>query len=278
MRRRRQALTKALLALLFIVIVTTLGPFIAPYDYEEMLPGMRLQPPSLQHLLGTDNFGRDILSRVLVALPLSMLTGLSVAIISGVLGVAIGASGAFWPPLGRFTMRVVDALMAFPTILLALTLTAITQRAGLQNVVTALSIAYTPRMARTAYGLSLSLREGVHVEAAKALGASSLRVLIVHVVLLLLSPVLVQGTFTVALAVLGAATLDYLGVGVPPNVASLGGMISEARNYVTRAPWMMVAPGFFIFAFVLACNLLGDFLRDILDPRMVRRSEVPDAG
>lgn len=147
---------------------------------------------------------------------------------------------------------------------------AITGRAGLNNVIIALGVVYAPRMARTAYGLSLRIREFTYIEAARALGASHVRILAVHLIPNLIAPVIVQATFTCALAILGAAALDFLGVGVPPYVPSWGTMVNEGRLYITRAPWIMVFPGLFIVILVLSLNILGDRLRDVLDPRLRR--------
>jgi peptide/nickel transport system permease protein len=158
--------------------------------------------------------------------------------------------------------------MAFPEIIMALALMAITGGGSLFNVIIALGVVYAPRMARTAYGLSLRLREFTYIEAARAIGIGHFRILLRHLIPNLLSPVIVQSTFTCALAILGAAALDFLGVGVPPDIPSWGTMVSEGRTYITIAPWVIVFPGLAVVLLVLALNLLGDSLRDALDPRL----------
>jgi len=251
-----------------ILAVAILAPFIAPYDPQYINTSDRLQKPNAKYLFGTDRFGRDIFSRVLYGARLSLLTGISIALLSATLGVFIGAASAYFPALGSVLMRATDALMAFPEIIMALALMAITGGGSLLNVIIALGIVYAPRMARTAYGLSLRIREFTYIEAARAVGIGHLRILLRHLIPNLISPVIVQSTFTCALAILGAAALDFLGVGVPPDIPSWGGMVNEGRIYITIAPWIIGFPGLAVVLLVLALNLLGDSLRDALDPRL----------
>lgn len=265
--KRKIAVVAAIFVVL-IFLIAIIAPFIAPYDPQRVEPMNRLHPPSAIHWFGTDHFGRDIFSRVLFGARLSLLIGLSVAALSAVLGVFVGSVSAYFMRIGFVLMRVVDALMAFPEIILALAFMAITGHASLGNVIVALGIVYTPRMARTSYGLSLRIKEFMYIEAARALGSSHTRVLIYHLIPNLIAPVVVQATFTTALAILGAAALDFLGVGVPPYVPSWGAMVNEGRLYIIRAPWIIVFPGIFIVLLVLALNILGDTLRDTLDPRL----------
>lgn len=253
-----------------ICLLAVLAPFIAPYDPYGIDTSRRLEPPSGKHLFGTDCFGRDIFSRVLFGARLSLLTGASIALISTSVGVVIGAISGSCRGFGSLAMRLMDCLMAFPDIILALALLAIIGHASLLNVIISLAIVYSPRMARTVYGLTLRVIEFDYIDAAKAVGCSYGRILVRYIIPNLLSPVIVQSTFTCALAILGAAALDFLGVGVPPYVPSWGAMINEGRTYVVRAPWIMVFPGMFIVLFVLALNILGDTLRDALDPRLRR--------
>jgi len=266
--RNRKTTAVAMTFLALIALIAIIAPFIVPYDPQRVHPADRLHPPDVTHWFGTDHFGRDVFSRVLLGARLSLLTGLSVAAISVLLGVFAGSISAYFIKIGFVLMRIIDALMAFPEIILALALMAITGRAGLGNVIIALGVVYAPRMARTAYGLSLRIKEFTYIEAARALGAGHARILIRHLVPNLIAPVVVQGTFTCALAILGAAALDFLGVGVPPYVPSWGSMVNEGRLYITRAPWIMIFPGLFIVLLVLALNILGDTLRDALDPRL----------
>jgi peptide/nickel transport system permease protein len=254
--------------LCLILLLAILAPFVAPYNPGRINPSDRLQPPGSKYLFGTDRFGRDIFSRVLYGARLSLLTGASIALLSATLGVLVGAVSAYFPTVGSILMRGTDALMAFPEIIMALALMAITGGGSLFNVIIALGVVYAPRMARTAYGLSLRLREFTYIEAARAIGIGHFRILLRHLIPNLLSPVIVQSTFTCALAILGAAALDFLGVGVPPDIPSWGTMVSEGRTYITIAPWVIVFPGLAVVLLVLALNLLGDSLRDALDPRL----------
>lgn len=265
--KRRTGLAGALILCLYLLIALCAG-FLAPFEPLIVDPAVRLQPPSGQHLFGTDNFGRDIFSRVMYGTRLSLLTGASIASIAVVLGVFLGTTSGYFARYGLIVMRVMDSLMAFPEIILAMSLVAITGGANLMNVIIALGLVFTPRMARVAYALTLRTRQFDYVEAARAVGANHTAILMRHIIPNLISPIIVQGTFICAFAVLGASTLDFLGVGVPPYVPSWGGMISEGRLYVTRAPWLSVFPGVFILLFVLSLNLLGDALRDALDPRL----------
>jgi peptide/nickel transport system permease protein len=267
---RRKIGLGGFIVLISICLVAIFAPFVAPCDPYQLNPSIRLQPPNRAHLFGTDMFGRDILSRVLYGARLSLITGFSVALLSGTLGVGVGVVSAYFKQTGMILMRINDALMAFPEIILALALLAIAGHASLANVIIALGVTYAPRMARTAYGLALRIREFGYIEAAQAVGSGSFRIIFYHLLPNLISPVIVQTTFTCALAVLGAASLDFLGVGVSPEVPSWGAMVNEGRIYITIAPWVIVFPGFFVALLVLALNLLGDALRDALDPRLRR--------
>jgi peptide/nickel transport system permease protein len=267
MRKRKTGMVGFSL-LCLILLLAILAPFVAPYNPGRINPSDRLQPPGSKYLFGTDRFGRDIFSRVLYGARLSLLTGASIALLSATLGVLVGAVSAYFPTVGSILMRGTDALMAFPEIIMALALMAITGGGSLFNVIIALGVVYAPRMARTAYGLSLRLREFTYIEAARAIGIGHFRILLRHLIPNLLSPVIVQSTFTCALAILGAAALDFLGVGVPPDIPSWGTMVSEGRTYITIAPWVIVFPGLAVVLLVLALNLLGDSLRDALDPRL----------
>jgi len=267
MRKRKTGMVGISL-LCLILLLAILAPFVAPYNPGRIDPSERLQSPSSKYLFGTDRFGRDIFSRVLYGARLSLLTGASIALLSATLGVFIGAASAYSPAVGSILMRGTDALMAFPEIIMALALMAITGGGSLFNVIIALGVVYAPRMARTAYGLSLRIREFTYIEATRAIGSGHLRILLRHLIPNLLSPVIVQSTFTCALAILGAAALDFLGVGVPPDIPSWGTMVSEGRIYITIAPWVIVFPGLAVVLLVLALNLVGDTLRDALDPRL----------
>lgn len=265
---RRKATVSAIIILTAVTLVAVLSPRLVPYDPYQMNSQHRLLSPRRAHLFGTDSFGRDVLSRCLVGTRTSLTIGAAVAIMSLILGIPIGMMSGYFSPLGLVLMRLVDALMAFPSIMLALAFMAIMGRPGMVNVILAIGMVYIPRMARLVYSSTLVLRDIPYVEAARAVGASTARILIWHILVNLLSPVVVQSTFTFAFSVLEAAALDFLGVGVPPEVPSWGGMINEGRLFIILAPWMVVFPGAFLAVTVLALNLLGDALRDLLDPRL----------
>lgn len=265
---RRKTTVFAIAILTAIIGVTAFSPWLVPYDPYRMNPRHRLLSPRAAHLFGTDSFGRDVLSRTLVGGRTSLAIGAAVATASLTLGIPIGMMAGYFSVLGLGLMRLVDAVMAFPSIMLALAFMAIMGRTGMVNVILAVGVVYIPRMARVVYSSTLVLRDLAYVEAARAVGASTVRILLRHILVNLLSPVIVQSTFTFAFSVLEAAALDFLGVGVPPEVPSWGGMINESRLFIMLAPWTVVFPGTFLAVTVLALNLLGDALRDLLDPRL----------
>lgn len=268
--RHRKVTLLAELYLICIVLIAILAPKISPYDPQELDPANRLQPPSFSHLFGTDLFGQDVLSRVLWGSRISLLTGTAVSSIAILLGVPLGLLSGYYLRAGFLLMRVVDGLMAFPSIMLALGFMAILGKPSLFNVIIAIGVVYIPRMARIVYGATLQLREATYVEAAKALGAATWRIILRHILPNLLSPIIVQATFTFAFSMLEAAVLDFLGVGVPPYVPSWGGMINEGQIFIQVAPWVIVFPGVFLAITVLSLNLMGDALRDQLDPKLRR--------
>jgi peptide/nickel transport system permease protein len=223
--------------------------------------------PSEAHWLGTDRFGRDILSRTLYGARVSLRIGLAVACVTALMGGAVGALAGFVRRLDGPVMRVMDALMAFPAVLLAIALAAALGPSEI-NAILALSIAYVPRTARVMRAGVMVVREFPFVEGAQAIGASSTRVLLRHVLPNALAPLVVQQTYVFALAVLAEAVLSFLGVGPPPPTPTLGGIISEGRDYIQEAPWISIVPGVGIALTVLGLNLMGDGLRDALDPRL----------
>lgn len=265
--KRKTGIT-GLVVLVAMAILAVVASWVAPYDPQELSAAEMRQPPSKSHLLGTDHLGRDILSRVLYGSRTSFVIGFSISLLSGTVGVLAGAASAYFPKLGTVLMRFVDAMMAFPVIILALAMMAISGRSSMTNVIIALAIVYSPRMARTAYGLSLRIKEFTFIEAARALGVPHTRILYRHLIPNLIAPIIIQLTFTCAMAILAAASLDFLGVGTPPYIPSWGGMISEGRGFMRTAPWITTFPGLFLAALVLSLNLLGDSLRDSLDPRL----------
>ena len=252
---------------LAVALVALLGNAITPYDALQNDFRARLQAPDAKHWFGTDHFGRDILSRVILGGRLSLQIGLQVVIVTGLFGTLIGGVAGYFRRLDDPVMRLMDALMAFPAILLALTV-SVTLGASVGNVVIALSIATIPHTARIVRGSVLVVREMPYVEAARALGAGHLRILLRHVLANSLAPLIVRLTFVFASAILAEAVLSYLGVGPPPPAPSFGNIIAGGRDFMVEAPWVTVFPGLAVVACVLGLNLLGDGLRDWLDPRM----------
>jgi peptide/nickel transport system permease protein len=217
--------------------------------------------------MGTDDVGRDVWSRVIHGTRLSMIVGSAVVLFACAGGIVFGLLGGYYRPLDNVLMRIMDGLMAFPGIILAIALMA-SLGPSVVNVVVALGVVYVPRVARIVRGSVLVIRETAYVEAALALGVPDRAVLWRHVLPNCLSPVIVQGTFIFAAAVLGEAALSFLGVGVPPQVPSWGNVLAEGRLYLQQAPWLTLFPGVAIMACILGLNLFGDGMRDLLDPKL----------
>jgi peptide/nickel transport system permease protein len=266
---RRRLVLLSLIILVVAVVVAVGAPWIAPYSPRRMDIAHRLSPPSWAHWFGTDEFGRDELSRCIYGARLSLSVGSLVVLVSLACGTLLGVISGYVRRLDGLLMRVTDALMAFPDILLAIALMA-ALGASLTDVVIALGTVYTPRVARVARGATLVLRELQFVEAAEALGASGRRVIGVHLLPNLLSPLLVQSTFVFAFSILTEAALSFLGAGVPPTSPSWGNMIAAAQEYMQGADWLILAPGLCIVFTVLSLQMVGDGLRDALDPRLRR--------
>ena len=267
-RLRRHRLFMTGLMLFGVVVVMALAAnVLAPQDPNQNNFRYRLGAPTKGYLLGTDGFGRDVMSRVVYGARVSLRIGLMVVVLNGVLGTAIGATAGYVRRLDNPIMRIMDGLMAFPAILLAIALAA-TLGASEINVVLALTVAYAPRTARIVRASVLVIREMDYVHAAIATGAGYVRVLFRHILLNSMAPLIVQLTFIFAVAVLAEAVLSFIGVGPPPPTPTWGNIIAEGRNYVREAPWISLLPGIAIAVTVLGLNLLGDGLRDVLDPRM----------
>ena len=263
--RRKITLIGAVL-LTLVILMAVFAPLIAPFDPMKINPIDRLQNPNQTHWFGTDNFGRDIFSRIVYGARITVLSGFGVVIFSVVFGVVLGALSGYFDNLGIFIMRFIDVVMAFPPLMLALALMAILGQ-GLVNVIIAVGAVYLTRTARITYGLTLKIKKDAFIEAAVAEGASNKRILFLHIIPNLLSPIIVQATFTFAFALLEMAALDFLGVGIPPQIPSWGNMLSSSQVYISRAPWLIFFPGLFIVITVLSFNLFGDALRDRLDPK-----------
>jgi peptide/nickel transport system permease protein len=266
---RRRTVALGLLVLTLFVALAILAPWIAPYSPSKLSIVNRLKPPSGTFWFGTDEFGRDVFSRTIYAARLSLLVGVSVVTLSAVVGVTLGLLAGFFRKLDTPIARLIDAMMAFPDILLAIALVA-ALGPSLLTVIIALAIVYAPRLARTVRASTLVVRELPYVEAAQALGISTFHIMTRHVLRNLLSPILVQGTFLFASAMLAEAGLSFLGLGVSPEIPTWGTMIAAGRQYVDQADWMTYFPGFAIILSVLSLQMVGDGLRDMLDPRLQR--------
>jgi peptide/nickel transport system permease protein len=255
------------LLFLTVVAVAFSADLIAPFDPLKNNFRYRLGQPNATHLFGTDSFGRDILSRVLHGSRVSLLIGLLVVLLTGIFGTLIGAISGYVRSLDNLIMRIMDGFMAFPPILLAIAVGAVLGP-SLLNAVIALTVAYTPRTARVVRASVLVVREAEYVEAARALGAGHARILFRHILANCMAPLLVQLTFIFALSILAEAVLSFIGVGPPPPTPTFGNIIADGRNYIAEAPWITIWPGLAIMATVLGLNLMGDGLRDVLDPRL----------
>jgi peptide/nickel transport system permease protein len=255
--------------LTLLLLAALCAPWLATHDPAAMAPELRLQAPSSAHLFGTDALGRDIYSRALFGARVSLLVAASVTAVALLLGGFLGMVAGFVRALDAPVMRVMDGLMAIPGVLLAIAVTSLT-RPGLSIVIIAIVVPEVPRVVRLVRSLTLQLREQVFVEAARAVGTPTLRILSRHILPNTLAPLTVQGTAIAASAVLVEAALSFLGVGVPADLPSWGIMIAEARGSISVALFAVAWPGAFLALTVLAMNLLGDGLRDRLDPRLAR--------
>lgn len=264
---RRRLVFFAFVALLLIVLLALFAPLVAPYSPTGMRVANRLKPPSALHWFGTDEFGRDILSRIIHGGRASLGIGMAVVAASMLAGATLGLVAGYFRSLDAIIMRGVDAMMSLPDILLAIFLVAVLG-ASAGNVVLALAIVYTPRVVRVVRGSTLVVRELPFVEAARTLGVSTWRILTRHILLNVASPILVQATFIFAYAVLAEAGLSFLGAGVPPEIPTWGTMIAAGQQFADRAVWVVLFPGLAIVLSALCLQLLGDGLRDMLDPRL----------
>lgn len=268
---KRLARNKSFLlgAILFgsICLVTLLAPLITSVDPNALSVRNRFKPPSEIYLFGTDNLGRDMLSRVLNGARLSLGIGFAVVILNAVFGVLLGAIAGYYRRLDDLLMRIADALMAFPAVLLAIGIAAALGPSAATAII-ALAVVYIPRTARVVRASILVARELDYVQAARAAGARDGRILWHHIMPNCMAPLIVQLSFVFAYAVLSEAVLSFLGLSAPPTVPSWGVLIAEGRTYLREAAWLTVIPGIAIAVTVLGLNLLGDGLRDVLDPRM----------
>jgi peptide/nickel transport system permease protein len=264
--RRRLVLAGAVI-LTLVALLAIFAPWLTPYDPMALKILDRLQSPRAAHWFGTDELGRDVFSRVIFGARYSLLIGALVVVISMVCGVLLGLAAGFFRRLDGPVMRLVDAMMSFPDILLAIALVAVLG-ASMTNVILALAIVYTPRVARVVRASTLVVRELLFIEAARALGISTWRILFIHILHNIASPILVQATFIFAYAVLAEAGLSFLGVGVPPVLPTWGSMISSGQQFAHQAIWLVVFPGIAIILSALSLQMVGDGFRDLLDPKL----------
>ncbi|MEL4376745.1 ABC transporter permease [Brucella cytisi] len=253
-----------------IVLITIISPWIAPHDPLTMNPLMRLKPPSDEYLLGTDNYGRDLFSRMILGGRISLLIGLLAATASITAGVFIGLIAGFFRTADAIIMRMMDALMAMPSILIAIALVAL-NGPSVGSVIVAITIPEIPRVVRLVRSIILSAREEPYVEAALALGSSTPKILFRHLLPNTMAPLIVQATYIVASAILTEAILSFLGAGISTEIPTWGNIMAEGRQFFRIKPSIVLWPGLLLTLCVLSINLLGDAARDSLDPRLKKR-------
>lgn len=258
--------------IVLFILLAVVGPLLTPYGPSDMKVIERLSAPSGEHWLGTDDFGRDLFTRMTYGARVSISVGLIVALLSSLFGLVIGAYAAFYKILDHILMRICDGLVAIPGILLAIALMA-ALGASANNVIIALTIVFTPNIARIVRSSALVVREQTYIEAMHAQGASHTRIIWRHIVPNTLSPLLVQATFVFAEAIISEAALSFLGAGIPAPDPSWGNILQAGKLVIYKAWWMVVFPGIAIILSVLSLNLLGDGLRDFLDPHVKHKAK-----
>lgn len=268
--RRHPTVVAGSLLLLLMALMAVFAPYLGTVDPQTVAPVRRLRLPSELYWFGTDAYGRDVYSRTLYGARISLEVGLGVAVFATGLGLAIGLITGFSRLADAIIMRFMDGLMSIPPVLLAIALMALT-KASVQNVILAITIAEVPRVARLVRGVVLGLREQPFVEAAMAAGTGFFRTLWRHILPNTLAPILVQATYICASAMITEAVLSFIGAGTPPQIPSWGNIMAEGRSYFQIKPYLIIFPGIFLSLTVLAVNLVGDGLRDALDPRLARR-------
>lgn len=256
--------------LILLVAMAIAAPLLAAYDPIEITPRLRLRAPSATNLLGTDAAGRDVWARVAYGARISLFIGISVAVLALAAGTIIGLLAGYVRILDGFLMRIMDGVMAIPGILLAIALVSLSG-ANLATVIVAIFIPEIPRVARLVRSIVLSIREEPYVEAAIGLGTRTPRILVRHILPNTLPALIVQGTYIAASAILLESLLSFIGAGLSPELPTWGNTIAEGRDVFQRAPWIILAPGAFLAVTVLAINIMGDGLRDTLDPRLAKR-------
>jgi peptide/nickel transport system permease protein len=267
--RRHPTVVASTAVLLILIILTIAAPYLSS-DPLDITPRNRLKAPTSEHWFGTDNMGRDVYSRTLHGGRVSLTVGLGVALLATFVGLVVGLVSGYSRPVDAVMMRIMDGLMAIPEILLAITFVAVTS-ASIQNVIMAITIPEIPRVARLVRSIVLMIREQPYVEAAVSIGTRLPKMLLRHVLPNTVAPLLVQGTYVFASAVITEALLGFVGAGTPPEIPSWGNMMAGGRIFFQKAPWIIFIPGTFLTLAVLSVNVLGDGLRDMLDPRLARQ-------
>lgn len=262
--RKKLVFTGAVITLL-LLLVAMFAPLLAPYDIYAIDVANKLKAPSASHCFGTDNLGRDILSRIIFGTRISMTVGIWTALICLITGIILGIMAGYVSVLDNLIMRVCEGLVAIPPILMAIALVA-ALGASVRNVIIALSVVNIPTVARVARASTMTVKSLTYIEAARAEGCHPLRIVLKHILPNIISPVIVQITYIFANAIITEAALSFLGAGVPQPAPSLGNMLYEAKGYIFNAWWMTIFPGIFMVMTVLGLNLFGDGLRDIFDP------------
>lgn len=268
-RLRRNRLSMVGLALVaLMVVVAAFGPLLLQEPFDKVDLSQKLKPPSQEHPMGTDQFGRDIMSRLVYGARVSLVVGVCATLVAVVLGTLLGAQAAYWGGwVDDVLMRALDIWMSFPFLVLAIALLAFLG-AHIGNVIFAIGLVRTPQFARIARAGVLAVRGEAYVEAARAVGMSDLRILFRHILPNIMATVMVLASLSVATAINAEAALSFLGFGVQPPNPSWGNMLSDGRNYMLDAPWITIFPGLAVSLSILGYNLLGDGLRDIWDPRL----------
>jgi peptide/nickel transport system permease protein len=267
--RRNPTIVAGAVLLVLMALAAVAAPWIAS-DPMALAPAERLLAPTAAHWFGTDFLGRDIFARAVFGARVSLIVGLSVAALSVTIGLAIGLAAGYWRQVDAVVMRVMDGLMAIPAILLAIAMVSLT-RASVGVVIVAIAIPEIPRVVRLVRAVVLTVRVLPYVEAAVSGGSRARKIVLRHVLPSTIAPLIVQGTYIAASAILTEAALSFLGAGVPPEIPTWGNMIAQSRLYIARAPWTIFAPGAALASVILAVNLVGDGLRDLLDVRLARR-------
>ena len=267
--RRNPTIVLGAALLILTAIFAVIAPLIAG-DPRLMTPAKRLLSPSAEYWFGTDNLGRDVYARTVYGARISLVVGLSVATISVAVGLVIGLAAGYYRRIDGFVMRIMDGMMAIPAILLAIALVSL-NRASVWIVIVAIAIPEVPRVVRLVRSVVLTTREQPFIEAAIGGGSRDFKIIHRHILPSTVAPLIVQATYITASAILTEAALSFLGAGVPPEIPTWGNMIAASRLFLARAPWTIFFPGAALALVILAVNLMGDGLRDRLDPRLARR-------